>query len=576
MIGNRPEWPLVFFAIMYAGAIPVPVNSQATPQEIGHILADAGCAIAFTESGSPAIGIRSVSVDSSEFNHSRYLFPQIAYIPTIGRDDDACIMYTSGTTANPKGVVLSHGNLLANMRSLYELGLMKSGDGIVSVLPLYHAYAMVVTTVGPLVYGGKVVYPGSIRSKEVMRAIRESKAALFVGVPLIFEMFHKTVKESFEKMPWLIRFPMAAVSEIFYAIRRKTGVNLSRYLFYPIHRSLGASMRVYMSGGARLKEDIERDLFKLGFTVLNGYGLTETSPVLTVNPLERPKIGSVGLPIADVEIRIARPDEKGVGEVLVRGPNVMKGYYKNEELTRRSMEDGWLRTGDTGYLDTDGYLFLTGRLDDAIALATGLSISPDELEDVYLAGSPVKELCIFDIPSSRPTSDTAVLQAIAVPDMEYFDSSGIRNAHAAVKEAFEKVSRRLSIPERLMGFSLTLDVLPRTLLGIIKWRELKRRYLAGEIKEAFGPVEKRLSEADRELVRRPDVGTVMDCLRTQTKVKVITPNDSFELDLGIDLVGRAELASELEKRLGLKIQEDKINSVFTVKELIATVGEIMR
>ena len=571
LIGNRPEWPIVFFGLLFAGVVPVPVNRLAPPEEIGRILEDSGCRIAFTESGFSLTGIRIVRVDSDEFKRTLYFFPESVSVNTESAkgDDDACIMYTSGTTAVPKGVVLSHGNLLSNIYSLYRLGFMKPGDGVVSVLPLYHAYAMVVTTIGPLLYGGRVVYPGSIRSKEVIDAIREARAAIFVGVPLIFNAFYKTITGALEKMPALLRIFITRAADFLYAVRRRTGINLSRYFFYGIHRRFGRSMYLLLSGGSRLKEEVETGMFKFGFTLLNGYGLTETSPVLTMNPIKKPKIGSVGIPIADVELKIRGKNKKNTGEVYTRGPNVMKGYYKKEGLTRQVMDGRWFKTGDMGYMDEDGYLFLTGRKSELITLELGINIYPDAIEEAYLAGAPVKEICVFDIPSKNGVKETQVLWAVAVPDMAFFKSKGTGNPYASVKAAFESVSRRLSIPERLMGFSLTLETLPRTLLGKVKRRKVKESYLSGGIREAFYPEKRCLTEKILEMMRKPHVEKIIDSIRKQTKVREITPDDSFELDLGIDLLGRPELALELEKQLGLKMKEEEMNTIFTVGELIA-------
>jgi long-chain acyl-CoA synthetase len=574
-LGNRPEWPAVFFALLHAGAVPVPVNEHGSPDDLGRILADAGCSIAFTGKGCPALNVRSVAADSDGFWSALSASSREKYGAGARRDDIACIMYTSGTSSHPKGVVLSHGNLLSNMHSLYRLGFMRDGDGIVSILPLYHAYSMVVTTVGPLVYGGTVVYPGSLKAEEIKAAMKESGAVLFVGVPLVFEMFHKTLKESLGRLHGLVRSLVEALTEFLYHLRKATGINLARYIFYGVHRSLGKKIRAYMSGGARLSEKIEKDLFKFGFTVLNGYGLTETSPVLTVNSIKRPRAGSVGRPLRNVEVRISGADKNGVGEIIVRGPNVMKGYYKNEDLTRSVIKDGWLRTKDIGYMDRDGYLYVVGRADDVIALGTGLSVSPDALEQAYsAAGAPIKEICVFDARPPGERSDAAAVWAVIVPDMEFIRSKCVKDPYRCVKAALEKVSRTVSIPERLMGFSVTLDDLPRTLMGKVMRRKVRSLYRSGNIKEAFLPGEKRLTEEDRRILGKPEAGPVIECLRAWSRAKEIAPGDSFELDLGIDIAARAQVAFELEKRLGLRIGEEQINGAFTVGDLISRVEKI--
>jgi long-chain acyl-CoA synthetase len=568
-IGNRPDWPIAFFALVRAGAIPVPVNSQGSPRDARNILEASGCVMIITEGGLPSFGLNSLVIDSDEFEDAIRVSGEMPYTAAARRGDTACIMYTSGTTSHPKGVVLSHGNLLSNMYSLYKLGFMKAGDGIFSILPLYHTYAMVVTTVGPLVYGGRVIYPGSIRAQEVMAALKESGAKIFIGVPLVFEMFHKTFKESLNRLPGMIRAMIDGACNVFYYIRRKTGINLARYFFYGVHASLGRDIRAYMSGGGKLNENVERDLFRFGFTVLNGYGITETSPVLSVNPANKPKPGSVGLPLKNVEVKIIGQDERGIGEIVVRGPNVMKGYYNNEALTAKALKDGWFRTKDIGYMDKDGYIYVIGRVDDAITLSTGLSISPDELEDAYSAEPAIKEICIFDAPAARTGGADAAIWAVVVPDLDLLSSKGVTDPYAYIKAAIEKVSRAISIPERLMGFYITLDKLPRTLLGKVKRRDVKDRHLAGRIKEAFRPGSKRFSEEEAALLKRPAAEKVLECLKSWAGEQEIHPNDSFELDLGIDLAARSELAYALEKKIGLKMTEDDINKIFTVGELIA-------
>ncbi len=572
LMANRLEWTVVFFALLFAGAIPVPVNTQESYPGIEAILADSECKIVFTEKPISFNGERTVSVNSHEFKNMLKPTPTLKEnFPGMrgGENETACILYTTGTTGSPKGVMLSHGNLLSNYDSLVRLGLMKEGDGVVAVLLLYHAYALVVTMFSPLLGGGRVIFPGSVHSVEVITAIREANAALFIGVPLIFNAFHKAITDSLKKFPAILRFLLNITAECLYAVRRKTGLNLSRYFFYNIHRRFGPSMRVCLSGGTELKKNVERDLFKFGFTILNGYGLTETSPVLTVNPVKKPKIGSVGLPVRNVEIKIRDKDANGAGAILARGPNIMKGYYKNAALTRQVMEDGWFKTGDIGYKDRDGYLFFTGRSKDIIVLDLGLNLYPREIEDAYSAEAPVKEMCVFDAPSLKGIRDTTVLRAVVVPDMDFFKKKGITNPYNTIKAAFERVSRKMIIPERLMDFSLTLDALPCTVMGKVKRREVKRLYISGAFKEIFQPPEKHLKKEDLVTMRKPLARAIIDCIRTQTKVRGVTPGDSFELDLGIDLLGRGELASELERKIGLKIEEEAMNVIFTVEELIA-------
>ena len=207
-------------------------------------------------------------------------------------------------------------------------------------------------------------------------------------------------------------------------------------------------------------------------------------------------------------------------------------------------------------------------------ISNGLGIAPDDIESAYMAAAPVSQMCVFDIPSPKGKDDVPVLWAVVVPDMKFFKNSDAAHVYKAIKTAVEKASRRISIPERLMGFSVTLDELPRTAMGKIRRREVRRRYLSAGIKEMFRPAGKDLTDAEIRIMNNPEAEKVIDCLKARTAIENISPADSFELDLGINLLGRSELAFELEKSLGLKIKEEEINRVFTVGELIKHVGEI--
>ncbi|MCK4851810.1 MAG: AMP-binding protein, partial [Candidatus Omnitrophica bacterium] len=366
LMENRPEWPLVFFAVVSAGAVSVPVDPGSAAEEIENILKDSECRFAFVGESSVALmeemrrrcpSIEKViSVDSDAFKDAASRPSERAVDVEIDAGDPACILYTSGTTAEPKGVVLSHNNLLANCGSIHKSGMITQKDTVVSVLPLHHAYPLTATMILPLLYGGGIIYPGSMRGEVLMEAMREAGATVFVAVPQIFYSFYQKITETIKKIPFPFSLLFRSAVGFLYRIRERTGMNLARYFLYGIHRKFGRSMRVFISGGAKLDEDVEEALLRFGFTILEGYGLTETSPVLTYSPFKRPKIGSVGVPVPDVELKIADKNEEGIGEVMARGPNIMEGYYRREALTAQVIKDGWLHTGDLGYIDEDGYL----------------------------------------------------------------------------------------------------------------------------------------------------------------------------------------------------------------------------
>ncbi|MBL7156741.1 MAG: AMP-binding protein [Candidatus Omnitrophica bacterium] len=579
LLKNRPEWPLVFFASLSIGAACVPMNPELTQKEIQNILNNSESKIVFTDDGflrlkkeilqnCPSVK-EVISVDSeSVWRPTRS--PNVSSDRHADPGDTACILYTSGTTDEPKGVMLSHKNLLSNCESLYKLNLITRKDSVVSILPLHHTYPLTITMLLPLLYGGMIVYPGTLRGEAVLQALKETNPTVFVAVPQIFYTFHQKIVDLLKNIPFPLKLLLNATTNLLYRIRRKTRINLSRYLFFSLQKKFGKSMRLFVSGGAKLDENVEQDLFKFGFTILEGYGLTETSPVLALNPLKNPKIGSVGLAIPEVELRIINKDENGLGEVIARGPNIMEGYYKRSDLTADVIKDGWFYTGDLGFFDKDGYLFLTGRSKDIIVLSSGKNIYPEEIEEAYSKDVPAEEICVFEVPSKKGAKETEVLWAVIVPDLKFFKKYGEVNLKNVIKERIDNVSRSLPPHKRLMGFSITLDELPRTLLGKVKRFAVKEIYIPKILEEEKTIPEKEdLSREDRELVNTYFGKKIIDYLKKTAKVdKAIVPANSLELDLGIDSLGRIDLAFGLEKLFGTEIEDEIIGRSFTVKDLI--------
>ncbi|MDD5085462.1 MAG: AMP-binding protein [Candidatus Omnitrophica bacterium] len=583
LLENRFEWPLIFFAVLFAGGVMIPINPEATFDEAENILKDCGAKILFL-SGSSGVfhssllakfhfGRKVISVDSDHFKKALETEKHGKEIK-IEPSDLACILYTSGTTDRPKGVMLTHENFVANCDSIKGSDFTRPGDSGLSVLPLHHAYPLTINMLYPLLYGYRVIYPGGMRPELIMRAAAELKPTVMIGVPQLFSSLHAKINEGLNKIPFSLRVFLDLTLEALYEIRKRTGTNLAPYLLKKLYAKFGGSLRLFISGGAKLDERTEKDLFKYGFTVIEGYGLTETSPLLALNPPRRPKIGSVGPPVPGVELKIVNKDEKGVGEVIARGLNVMKGYYKRDDLTREAIKDGWFYTGDLGYLDEDGYLFLTGRSKDVIVLSSGLNIYPDEIEEVYSKRAPVKQMCVFEVPSAR---GDLVLWAVVVPDVKYFRDRGEVNLRGVIKERFDNVSKSLPPHKRLMGFFVTLEELPHTLLGKVKRFLVKEMYTSKIIAQRERDSEPRvLTEEDNRLLESEAGKKVIKYIRKQTGLKrPISPQDSLELDLGIDSLGRIELASVLERMFGAEIKDELIGSTFTVKDLITAVEPLL-
>jgi long-chain acyl-CoA synthetase len=348
-------------------------------------------------------------------------------------------------------------------------------------------------------------------------------------------------------------------------LRKVFKINPAKIILSSVHHNFGRQLRYLISGGARLEPKVAEDLESWGFAVLEGYGLTETSPIVTFNPMDKPKIGSVGKPIKGVEIKITSPDVIGIGEVAIRGQNVMKGYYKLPEETRKVMRGGWFFSGDLGYLDKEGYLYLTGRSKEVIVLSSGKNIYPEEIEEHYGRSRFIQEICVAGINQEN----SVALKAVIVPDLAYFQREGLSDIAGKIKWDLENYSRELPGYKRIMGFIITKETLPRTRLGKIKRYELKEKYekaLLGEKPERqeYAP------SAEEAKVLHSDTGVkVADYLVKELRLKVSPVlSDHLELDLGIDSLAKVDLALAMEQLFQISLSDEFFAQIATVQDLI--------
>jgi long-chain acyl-CoA synthetase len=587
---NRPEWAGIYLGMMAAGLACVPLDPQLTAQEIENLIGDCGAKALFisnsifSEKGIAGIEnlpdrvvILDLQIEKGRLIGLAQIKPapheDVAW-PEVSPEDIASLIYTSGTTGRPKGVMLTHENFCSNFHSIDKLKLITEKDNLISILPLHHSYPFMVTLITPLFCRARVTYASSLRSDELLQLMRESGVTVLVGVPQLFHLFYAHMLEEMKKIPCLARIPLLGLIEILWHVRRLSGINLSKPALSKIHRPFGGALRFFACGGAKLNEEAEEFLVKMGFTVLEGYGLTETSPVATFNPLQRQKIGSVGRAIPDVELKIAEPDGEGVGEVAIKGPNVMKGYYKRKDETLDVLRDSWFYSGDLGYLDEDGYLYITGRKKELIVLSSGKNIYPEEIESHY-AGSPyIKEICVLGIGDAQDER----LAAVVVPDTEYCRRIGEVNLHSKLRWELENLSEGLPAYRRVMGFVIAREELPRTRLGKVKRHEVKNRYsdelMGRKLKEATQ--EPAVTEEDLGILSSDAGRRIIWALDKYAKLEKICPADHLELDLGIDSLGRVELEAALERALNIRIPHELMTKVFTVKELILAIENLLQ
>lgn len=583
VLENSPEWGIIFFSCLSTGVVVVPLDVHLIAGDIESIINDSGSEFIFLteqlaslkEEFEDLAAVKKIIIVNEK------LIAQVKDVENtpapVAQDpeDLAVILYTSGTTQSPKGVMLTHKNLYSNFNSVYRLNILSSKDSVLSVLPLHHAYSLMVTLITPILGGGRIVYPAADWPDRLADYAKEAGITILVGVPQMFHMLHRRIVNKIKDLGVFSRLFIHTASNISWRLRRRFGWNLARILLSRFHNVLGKQMRFFISGGAKIDERIEEDFFKWGFTILEGYGLTETSPVASFNTADKPKIGSVGKAVSDVNIKIIDKDSEGVGEVAINGPNVMKGYYKREEETRACLREGWFYTGDLGYFDDEGYLYLTGRSKELIVLSSGKNIHPHEIEAAYSDTPLVKELCVMGVAKEGGGRTQDYLYAVVLPDFNYLKDRGEMNVYEVLKNKFEDISRYLPSHKHIMGFTVINEPLTRTILGKIKRYEVEKKYI-DDISKRKTAVRKEAAVSDKEDIFDTDVGRkVIRYLKKNLNIKKdISSNSSIEIDLGIDSLGRAELLSAMERAFGVKLPERMVAaSIFTVKDLILSIEE---
>ncbi len=362
---------------------------------------------------------------------------------------------------------------------------------------------------------------------------------------------------------------------------RGVGLNLGPVLFRRVHAVLGGRMRVMVTGGSRFDPAIGADLFRLGFNILQGYGLTETSGAATLTRPNDPALETVGQPLPGNEVRIAAPEagadaEGGAdGEILIRGPIVMRGYFNRPDATAAALRDGWLHTGDLGRLDAEGRLSITGRKKELIVLSSGKNIYPEEIEAVYRKSAFIKELCVLGL--ARPGEPAAErLYAVVVPDDQVLRERKIANVGDIIRFEMEGASVNLPHHKRVLGYEIWMDALPRTSTGKIKRFEIERRVKSGAEarRDPAGPV---LGEADRAFLERLDLQPILATIRQAARPgAIVTPDANLELDLGLDSMERVELLTALEQQVGADIPDAELQRLYTVRELAESLVEHAR
>ncbi len=592
MAANSPLWVAAYLGVMAAGDAAVPLDTAFNAAQVNKLLRDCGATLIFTDSkhlplvekAVEQLLVRIVMIDGSgegRYSNLPAMFAagpaQFAPVP-VSDSDLAVVMYTSGTTSDPKGVMLTHANLLAEAAAVFAVLDVSERDAILAVLPLFHALAQMANLLLPFAAGARIVYLEEMNTTELMRALSERGITLFCCVPQFFYLIHERVTQEVRKRSWTARAAFRMMLNLS-AAGRLLGLNLGKLFFARVHKLLGPGMRYLITGGSAFDPRIGREMEKLGFNVLQAYGLTETSGGATCNRPGLNVMGSVGQALPGVQVKIidAQPAEGmkyAVGEIAISGGIVMKGYYNRPDATAEVLRDGWLHSGDLGYLDERGVVFITGRKKEIIVLSSGKNIYPEEIEAHYMHSPFIKEICVIGLVSRPGEPFSERLHAVIVPDFDVLREKKIVNAREVIRFDVENLSMQIPSTKRILSFELWSDPLPRTTTRKLKRFEIQKRVTAGEqpSEESAATASAEPTAEEAVWMARAEVRNAIATIRAAMKTpKPVLPSSNLELDLGFDSMERVELVVALERELSAEADDSVISQVYTVRELVDTI-----
>ena len=446
-------------------------------------------------------------------------FPNVEITP----DTVASIIFTMGTTVDAKGAMLTHGGFISNVEAVAKALPPTDEERILSALPLYHALSFSCSLLMTLYSGTTATYVNAFRPTTLLKTMREDKTTAFISVPRLYQMLQTTIERQASREDT----PGETFAEKAQAV-------------------MGGHIRVLVSGGAALTDAVYDDFQKFGLTIYQGYGMTETAPVLSVNPYLKSKRGSVGPAVQGVQFQIVHPNSNGIGEIIAKGPSNMKAYYHNQIATEQVIRDGWLYTGDLGYIDDDGYLYITGHCKNIIVPTSGKNIYPVELEALYQDTSIIAEICVVGIPY-EDGSDIGV-HAVIVPidDKE--------TTKADIYNHLQQTAKQLPSYQQFHKTHLFQNALPKNENGTIDRKRVQEQLVEYLAKEQAAV----MAESDHAQ------GTQQDLHPENIPEEIVSPlarlarmpankirrESRLDTDLGLDSLTRLDLLMLLEARLG--------------------------
>ena len=543
---NSPEYIFGIYACLRLNAIVVPVDALATAKDFRYIANDCRPEIILTTKDKfdfVADAIQEIADYSpkiiciSDIDTANVHQMPIVEMEWGDPEQVVSILYTSGTTGSAKGVMLTYKNFSFNIdATINQVPLVSEDSRMILLLPLHHIFPFLVTVLAPIYAGAEVHIAPSLAPDAVIKTLQNGKVTIFAGVPRLFDALAKGIMTKIKaKKSAYSLYKLAKV------LKSRT---FSKLIFGSVHKKFGGSMKYLGSAGAALSPEIALVFKTLGFEMLEGYGMTETAPIITFTFPNETKLGYCGTPLKGVELKFSSE-----GEILVKGPNVMKGYYNRPEETAQVLKDGWLHTGDVGELDKDGRLKITGRIKEIIVTAGGKNINPVEIEHSLLAETEyMDDVAVF--------LHNEILHAIVIPNLQKVRQSTDKSIDDCIRQEIEKYNENVVSYKRLIKFHITSQELPKTRIGKIQRFKLPA-----------------LLEDKKRKVVKEDVSDKSDIYLSLKKFideetgQYANGDDHFEIDLALDSMGRISLMSYISENFNINIEEKLILERFTLNKL---------
>ncbi len=549
---SSPEWCIAYMAITAIGAIALPLDTNLTPDQYRAMLrAVSARAVLVSGPFRGLFGDVTVYDIDGEGAAGGGELPEVP----LGEKDLASLLFTSGTTGTPKIVSLTHGNILHVALVCTELEEYTAEDVTLAMLPLYHVYAFESTFMAPLLTGSSIVFQTSLKGPDIIRALAENPITIFPAAPQMWELF-------FDAMVGKIRAQSQVKYRVFLFFLRAAPILkalglgfLPRKVFQPVHDLFGRRMRFFISGGAPLKKEYFNAYRSMGFHIMEGYGLTETTGPIAIPYYRDARAGAVGPPIPGNEVRIKGAGADGIGEIWLRGKAVMAGYYRNDEANRRVFDaEGFFNTQDLGYVDGKGHIHITGRKKNVIVLDSGKNVYPEELELHFRTSALIAEIAVF----GRKIDGRETVYAVVVP------AAGAADAYRAVRDEIVSLNRQLPPYKALVRFALSADPLPRNSTRKILIDEVIRLLNEGVYQTDEGGTTTPRRRFEAAGAREEEIVAALgEKLHSAELYAGETPADH-----GIDSLGMIDLIVHLEERLDIAVDMDKVSPFQRMDEFV--------